>query len=114
MLDELRERASAGDGHALRALAWALAERGRHEELRDRALAADADRRLLILEAATTANMPGLRGLRVLRVLADLGSKASQAGLVRRLAREGRLDELRERAESGDVYAQAWLSEQPG
>ncbi len=114
LLDELRERASAGDGHALRALAWALAERGRHDELRDLALAADPGRRLLIFDAVGGANMPGLSGLRVLRVLADLGNKASQAGLARRLASEGRMDELRERAERGDVYAQAWLSEQTG
>ena len=56
MLDELRERASVSDDHhALQALARALAERGGHDELRDLALAADPDRRLLILEAATTA-----------------------------------------------------------
>ena len=58
--------------------------------------------------------MAGLRGLRVLRVLAGLGSKTSRAGLARRLVREGHLDELRERAESGDVYARAWLSGQRG
>jgi hypothetical protein len=115
MRDELRERASASDDrHALQALAKVLAERGRHDELRDLALAADPGRRLLILDAAAGANMAGLRGLRVLRVLADLGSKTSRAGLARRLVREGHLDELRERAESGDVYARAWLSEQPG
>ena len=114
MLGELRGRASASDGHhALRALARALAERGRHDELRDLAVAADRDRRLLILGAAAGANLAGLRGLRVLRVLAGLGSKTGRAGLARRLLREGRLDELRERAESGDVYAQAWLSGSP-
>ncbi len=115
MLDELRERASARDGHhALRALARALAERGRHDALRDLARAADPDRRPVILDAAAGANMAGLSGLRVLRVLADLGNKAGRAGLARRLVREGRLDELRKRAEGGDFYAQAWLSEQPG
>jgi hypothetical protein len=115
MLDELRERAAGRDGdYALRALARALAERGRHAQLRDLALAADPDRRLVVLDAAAGANTPGLRGLRVLRVLANLGNEASRAGLARRLAREGRLDELRERAVSGDGYAQACLSEQLG
>ena len=114
LLGELRQRASARDDYALRALAWALAERGRHAQLRNLARAANPDRRLLILDAAAGANMAGLRELRVQRVLAGLGSKVGRAGLARRLAREGRLDELRERAESGDVYAQAELSGQPG
>ena len=115
MVDELRERASAPDGeHTARALARALAERGRYAQLRDFALAADPGRRSFILETAATANLPGRRGLRVRRVLADLGSEAAGLGLVRGLAREGMLDELRERAESGDIYAQGWLSELPG
>jgi hypothetical protein len=115
MVDELRELASGRDGeHATRVLARALAERGRHAQLRNLALAADPGRRQLILEAAATSNLPGLRGLRVMRELADLGSTTSRAGLARRVAREGRLDELRERAESGDIYAQGWLSELAG
>jgi hypothetical protein len=115
MVDELRELASGREGeHATRVLARLLAERGRHAQLRHLALAADPDRRELILEAAARANLPGLRGLRIMRMLADLGSTAARLGLARRLAREGRLDELRERAEGGDVYAQGWLSEQPG
>jgi hypothetical protein len=48
------------------------------------------------------------------RLLADLGNTTSRARLMRLLVREGRLDELRTRAERGDAYAQAWLSETAG
>ena len=99
MLDELRQRAARGSYHALRELARRLAERDMHDELRELAAAADADRRLLILHAAGEA---GSAGIDVLGVLADLGDKTARALLARGLARAGRLDELRERAESGD------------
>src|SRR5260370_3673940 len=103
MYNELRRRAASGGGyHALRELARRLAERDMHDELRELAAAADADRRLLILHAAGET---GLGGTDVLRVLADLGNKTARARLARRLAREGHLDELRQRAESGDNYA---------
>ena len=48
-------------------------------------------------------------GMKALRILADARHKASRMHLGRRLAREGRLDELRQRADSGDEYAQHWL-----
>jgi hypothetical protein len=50
----------------------------------------------------------------VLRVLADLGDKRGRFWLARRLGRAGHLDELRERAASGDEYAQNWLDEALG
>jgi len=93
--DELRERSAAGDEHATR-------------QLRELAAAADADRRLLILHAA---GEPGSAGTDVQRVRVDLGDDSARPQLARRLAREGLLDELRERAESGDNYARCWLVE---
>ncbi len=110
MYNELRQRAASGGYHALRELARRLAERDMHDELRELAAAADADRRLLILHAAGET---GLGGTDVLRVLADLGDKPARSRLAHRLAREGHLDELRQRAESGDNYAQYWLAETP-
>jgi hypothetical protein len=111
LYDELRERAFLGGGHdALRELAQWLAERDRHDELRELATAADPERRLLILEAAAEG-YPG--ELDVLRVLADLGNKRGRFLLARRLAREGHLNELRDRAASGDEYAEHWLAAAP-
>jgi hypothetical protein len=48
--------------------------------------------------------------MNAVRVLADFGHKASRTHLARTLASEGRLDELRQRAEQGDEYAQRWLA----
>jgi hypothetical protein len=110
MIDELRRRADSGSYPALLELAKRLAQRGLHGELRELATAADPDKRQLILEAAGE----GPNGeLDVLRVLADLGDKGGCARLARHLAREGHLDELRQRAENGDEYAQHWLMEEP-
>jgi hypothetical protein len=107
-LDELRQRAASGSYHAPRELAKLLAQHDMYDELRELATTADPERRLLILEAAGE----GASGsLDVLRVLADLGDKRSRHGLARRLAREGHLDELRQRAISGDEYAQHYLDE---
>jgi hypothetical protein len=111
LLDELRQRADSGSYHAWRELIKRLAERDMHEELRELTEAADADRRQLFFDAAGET---GSAGMEVLRLLADLGDKTSRMRLARRLAREGPLDELRRRAESGDQYAQHWLSEALG
>jgi hypothetical protein len=106
-LDELRERASVEDGyHALRELARRLAELDRPGELRELALAADPERRLLIVRAAREAFSPGMA---VTRLCADLGDEQARRGLIRWLARSGQLDELSERAETDD-YARAWLA----
>ncbi len=110
-LDELRQRADSGSYHAWRELIKRLAERDMHEELRELAEAADADTWQLIFDAVGEA---GSAGMEVLRLLADLGDKTSRMRLAHRLAREGPLDELRHRAESGDEYAQHWLSEACG
>jgi hypothetical protein len=68
---ELRERAASSGGHyALHELAKRLAQRDMHDELRELAVAADPERRLLILQAAGEA---GSVEADVLRVLADLG-----------------------------------------
>jgi len=109
LLEELRDRASAGGGHdALRALARRLIERDLHEELRELLEAADADTRPLILDAAGGASSAWMNAV---RVLADFGHEASRVHLARTLAREGRLEELRERAGHGDEYARHWLDE---
>jgi hypothetical protein len=109
MLDELRLHADSGSYPALRELATRLAQRDMHGELRELAVAADPDKRQLILDAAGE----GAYELDVLRVLADLGENRGRARLARRLAREGHLNELRQRAESGDEYARHWLTEEP-
>jgi hypothetical protein len=112
MYDELRERASATGAHyALHELAKRLAERAMHDELRELATVADSERRVLILQAAGEGASGGLD---VLRVLADLGNRQGRAWLARRLAREGHMDELRQRAASGDEYAQQQLDEPLG
>lgn len=110
MYAELRERASfPGGDYALQALARRLAERDLHEELRELVTAAGPERRALIIQAAGEG---AYGALDVLRMLADLGEKRSQRWLARRLAREGLMDELRERAASGDEYAQAQLADE--
>jgi hypothetical protein len=109
MYGELRARASASGGeYALHELAKRLAERDMHTELRELAATADPQRRLLILESAGEGCSVGTQ---VLRVLADLGDRRGRAWLARRLLTEGQLDELRQRAASGDEYAQHWLGE---
>src|SRR6266568_1029732 len=100
--DELRALAAAGGYHALQELARRLAERNMAGELRDLAVAADPGDRPLILRAARDAYSPGMD---VTRVCADLGDEIARHGLIRWLARNGHLDELRQRAASGDEYA---------
>ena len=112
LLDELRDRISTGGGHyALRQLARRLIERDMSEELRELVEAADADTRPLILDAAGGASS---QWMNTMRVLADFGHKASRMYLARTLAREGRLEELRQRAGNGDEYARQWLDEALG
>jgi hypothetical protein len=109
LLDELRERVSADGGrYALRELARRLIERDMGKELRELLEAADADTRQLILDAEGGASSAWMSAL---RVLAEFGHEASRMHLARTLAREGRLDELRERAGHGDEYARHWLDE---
>ena len=109
LLDELRDRISTGGGqYALRQLARRLIERDMSEELRELVEAADADTRPLILDAAGGASSNWMNAM---RVLADFGHKASRSHLARTLAREGRLEELRQRAGNGDEYARHWLDE---
>ncbi len=106
-LDELRQRAANGSDHALAE----LAQRNMHYELRELATGADEDRRRLILHAA---GRTGLGGTDVLRVRVDLGDDSVRWQLAHRLAREGQMNELRQRAEGGDRYAQHWLDESLG
>jgi hypothetical protein len=107
LLDELRQRANSGSDYAWRELGKRLADRDMGEELRELITAADADTRQLIFDAMG-GSPPGMKAL---RVLADAGHKASQMQLGRRLSQEGRLDELRQRADNGDEYARHWLDE---
>jgi Spy/CpxP family protein refolding chaperone len=112
LLDELRDRISAGGGyHALRELARRLIERDMSQELRELIEAADADTRQVILDAEVGASSAWMNAT---RVLADFGHKASRRYLARTLAREGRLEELRQRAEHGDEHARRWLDEAVG
>jgi hypothetical protein len=109
LLEELRDRVSASGGdYALRELARRLIERDLHEELRELLEAADADTRQLILDTAGGASSAWMNAV---RVLADFGHQASRVHLARTLAREGRLEELRERAGHGDEHARYWLDE---
>jgi hypothetical protein len=109
LLDELRDRVSADGGHyALGELARRLIERDMSKELRELIEAADADTRQLILDAEGGASSAWMNAL---RVLADFGHKASRRHLAYTLAREGRLDELRQRAGHGDEYARHYLDE---
>jgi hypothetical protein len=107
-LGELRQRAAAGRHHALPELASRLAERNMVGELRVLAVAADPGDRLLLLHAARDAYSPGME---VTRLCAELGDETARHGLIRWLARTGHMDELRQRAASGDEYAQHWLGE---
>lgn len=111
MLGELRQRADRGDYPALRALIWRLAHRDMGDGLRELGEAADADRRLLILDWAKEA---GTSGTEVPWARIDLGDDSARGVLARWLARQGRLDELRERADSGDEYARCLLAESQG
>ena len=109
LLDELRERvAGSGDHYALHELARRLIERDLGPELRELLGSADADTRQLILDSIAGASSAWPNAV---TVLADFGHRASRRHLARRLAREGRLDELRQRAEQGDEHAQHSLSE---
>jgi hypothetical protein len=74
-VDELRERAVAGDGHARRQLASWLSDRARTQE-----------------------------AIEAIRPLADAGDEVAELWLVRWLADDDRLDELRERAARGSYY----------
>ena len=107
LLDELRQRADSGSYHAWRDLGKRLADRDMDEELGELITSADAGTGLLIFDAVG-GSPPGMKAL---RVLADAGHHASRRQLVRVLAREGRLDELRQRADDGDEYARHWLDE---
>jgi hypothetical protein len=107
LLDELRHWAAAGGYHALRELVRRLAEQNRPSEVRELAMAADPEKRMLILRAAREACSPGMD---MARMCADLGDEPARHGLIRWLARTGQLDELRQRAESGDDYARDWLA----
>jgi hypothetical protein len=107
-LDELRQRADSGGYYAVRELARRLAALNMHEQLRELVDAADADRQPMILQSAGSAASAGID---VLRMVADRGNNNARRRLVRRLAREGRVDELRERAENGDDYARQWLAD---
>ena len=111
MLGELRQRAERGDYPALRALVMRLAHRDMDNELRELGQAADTDRRLLILDWVREA---GTSGAEVPRARVDLGDDSARSVLARWLARQGRLDELRERADSGDEYARCLLAESQG
>ena len=107
LLGELRRRADSGSYHAWRELVKRLADRDMDEELGELITSADADTRLQIFDAVG-GSPPGMKAL---RVLADAGHKASQRHLGRLLAREGRLDELGQRADNGDEYARHLLEE---
>jgi hypothetical protein len=75
-VDELRERAVAGDEHARRQLAGWLSDRARTQE-----------------------------AIEVIRPLADAGDEGAQLWLARWLAEQDQPGELRQRADEGDYHA---------
>jgi hypothetical protein len=85
-VDELRERAAAGDTHARRQLASWLGDRDRLEE-----------------------------AIEVIRPLADIGEDVAELWLARWMADGDHLDELRQRAASGGYHAlhalAGWLAD---
>jgi hypothetical protein len=109
-IELIRPLADAGDDVAELWLARWLADCDRLAELRERVEAADPRTQQLIFDVI--GGSPA--GPNSLRVLADLGHRASGRFLVRSLARAGDVDELRQRAENGDEYAQYWLGEITG
>lgn len=89
--DELRRLAAAGDDHARRQLASWLSDRGFSAQSSDRAKLEEA--------------------IEVIRPLADAEDDVAELWLARWPADCDRLGEPRQRAKSGDVYAQHWLEE---
>jgi hypothetical protein len=77
-------------------------------KLRELLESADADKRQLIPDSIGGASSAWPNAV---RVLADFGHRASRRHLARRLASEGRLDELRHRTEQGDEFAQRTLAD---
>lgn len=104
----IRPLADAGDDVAELWLARWLADCDLHEELRELIEGADPGRRQLIFDAVGGVSSAALN---TARMLADLGDQASRMHLARVLAREGRLDELRERVDGGGDYAAHWLAD---
>lgn len=103
---ELRERADAGDAHALDELAGWLAGHRRFDELREFITAKEG--------RASVVRPAGHHGdVSVTRVLADAGDSDAQRQLAAWLARRGDIDELRQRANGGDEYARQQLATSP-
>jgi hypothetical protein len=75
-VDELRQRATGGDDHAWRQLAYWIGERGRPRE-----------------------------AIALIRPLADAGEDTAQLWLARWLAESDQAGELRQRADAGDDHA---------
>jgi hypothetical protein len=106
-VDELRRLAAAGDDHARRQLASWLSDRA---SLWGPAGRAKVEEAIEVIRPLADAG-DDVAELWLARWLADFGHKASQMHLARTLAREGRLEELRQRAGDGDEYARYWLDE---
>ena len=105
-VDELRQRAAAGDWSAIAQLAHLLAEQGRVEELQQRAGTGDAYATGRLIE------LLGDRGqVDELRKRADASDESAARWLAHLLAEQGNLDELRQRADAGDRFAAFGLAE---
>ena len=104
-LDELRARADAGDENAAGQLADLLAEGGDLDELRARADAGDVPAASRLAELLPSGR-PG-RAARPRR----RRRRARRLAAADLLAEGGDLDELRARADAGDVSTASWLAE---
>jgi hypothetical protein len=103
-IDELRDRADAGDRHALAELADLLASQNRWADVRELACGPTGVRPELAAWLARQGDIDALR------IAADAGDIDAQRRLARWLARHGQDDELRRRAGAGDYYAQSCLA----
>lgn len=107
-VDELRQRADAGNAHALDELAGWLATHHRLDELRELISALDEPLPRLASWQACHYDMD------VTRLYADFGDDDARRRLDRWLARRGHVRELRQRTDAGDDYASRLLAETLG
>ncbi|NUW31470.1 hypothetical protein HTZ77_08535 [Nonomuraea sp. SMC257] len=107
-VDELRERADIGERPAAYLLARLLGEQGREEELRNRADACD---RYSIYQLAQLLSRQKRteEAIALLRTRAEADDWIAAEELAELLAEQGQVDELRERASTGDHAASYFL-----
>jgi predicted negative regulator of RcsB-dependent stress response len=103
-VEELRARAEAGDGHAVKRLADLLTERGQADEA-SAVLRARAETDHVFGGWWLADLLAGQGRMDELRAQADAGNASAAKRLADLLAEQGRAAELRARTEAGDRYA---------